>query len=135
MRAGMRGMGTLMASNVSGLGKFFPAFAGDASSSLRWLSEGLPAVRLCLQKGPRKQCICRAGDASQSLGLLTREREDIEREKSTRKKCINRDASLFFKSRGKLRRRGSGFRADFGRLIDAEKRSFVVGVVLFSDGY
>ena len=58
-RAGMRKMGTTVASEMSGLCKFCTAFAGDASSSFRWLRGGLSAMRRGTQKRPRKRCIFR----------------------------------------------------------------------------
>lgn len=72
-RAGTRRTGTIMASKVSGLCWFCTGFAGDASSSVRWMRGGLLAVRPSAQKGPRKCCNCAKSDAYLVIGFPTRE--------------------------------------------------------------
>jgi len=83
--------------------------------------------------GPRKSCIFLKSDALLDIGVLTREKKGKKGVKAARKKCINRDASLFIKNRprngGNGGASGACFRADSSRKIGAEMRLFLVGPV------
>ena len=123
-RVGMSGTGTTVASEMSGLCIFCPGLPGDASTSFRWLRDGLWAVRRGARKGRQKCCIFPKSDALLEIGVLTREKKGEKRYENSASIGMHHFCAKIGENGGAA---GAGFRVDSGWKFGAEMGLLVVG--------